>query len=317
MVESGVLGNTHKPEQACGELAPLDPEMSADGLHTVDTVGAVSTVRVPNDPQRVVVIGDGPLDTLCALGLQSRVVALAPSASPEMAPRYLGSWVAELPMVGADGVVDVDAIGALGPDVIVTGPDGFADGQRRALEAIAPTVAAAGGTWQSSVETVGDGVGRGAAVRAALDAYRADTAAAGEDIAAAQTEVSMVRFTADGTEILGESSFAGRIFADLGLRRPVAQRFREPMALAVDEVNLRPAEGDFLYISFEGKNSGLSDRGGDNAAVKHGVSVMDSDPWRALGVTGGRSMVVDDGIWVDGGGLIAARLISQDIQASL
>ena len=115
-----VLGNTHKPEQACGDLAPLDPGMPADGEHSV-TTAAGSSVAVPNDPQRVVVVGGAPLDTLCALGLQDRVVALTPSGDPELTPRYLGRWVSDLPAAGADGVADLDAIRALEPDVIIAG----------------------------------------------------------------------------------------------------------------------------------------------------------------------------------------------------
>ncbi len=315
IVGAGVLGNTHKPEQACGELAPLDPGMSADGTHLV-AAGSGPGLAVPNDPQRVVVVGQAPLDTLCALGLQDRVVALTPSGAPELTPRYLGQWVSEVTLAGADGVADIDAIRAANPDVIISGPG--ADSELAALQAIAPTVVApASGGWQQSVVTVGDGVGRGAAIRAALAAYDAETTAAGVRMAASQTEVSMLRFTPDGAEILGVSSLPGQVFTELGLSRPASQRFNSPTAKAVDESNLSPAEGDVMYVAFQDKNSGRSDGGGDTPAVAQGSLVMDSDAWRALGVTAGRTMVVDDGIWVDGGGLIAARLIVQDIQHSL
>lgn len=308
VVGSSVLGNTNKPELACGPMAPLDPGMSPVGSHTV------GSATVPNDPRRVVVIGNAPLDTLCALGLQDRVVALTPSGDPALTPRYLGRWVDELPIAGGDGVADVDAIRALAPDVIISGPVGPDESQRGALEAIAPTVVATEANgWQSAVQVVGESLGRGAATAAALAAYRSETAATGQAIAASQTEVSVVRFTPDSTEILGEASLPGQVLTELGFRRPVSQRFDSPVAKTVPEDDLRAVEGDVMYVAFQDKNSGLSDRGGDTPAVEHGISVMDSDAWRALGVTGISTRVVDDGVWVTGGGLVAARLIVADI----
>lgn len=304
VVGAPVLGNGHKPDQSCEELAPLDPGLAAGG---------------PNDPQRIAVVGDGPLDTLCALGLQDRVVAFTPSGGQDLAPRYLGGWVSELALAGADGVVDVEAVRAAAPDLIIVGTPNAPEGQQAELAAIAPTVAAspAAGDWRRPVLEVGAGVGRGAAITAALQRYDVDAAATGERIAAPQTEVSMLRFTPDGTEILGESSLPGQVFAELGLRRPVSQRFDAPAAKPVDEADLRPAEGNVLYVAFEGKNTGRADRGGDTPAIVHGSAVMESDAWQALGVTGGRALVVDDGVWVDGGGLVAARIIVQDIRDSL
>lgn len=307
VVGASVLGNTNKPERACGPLAPLDPGMVAGGTHTV------GSATVPNDPQRIVVVGNAPLDTLCALGMQARVVALTPSGDPALTPRYLGGWVSELPVLGGDGIADIDGIRALKPDVIIAAP---ASGQMAELSAVAPTVVAAANGWQSTVQSIGAGVGRGASTATALATFHTETVTAGKDLGAAQTEASMVRFTADSTEILGEASLPGQVFAELGMRRPVDQRFDSPVAKTVPEDNLRPLEGDVMFVAFAGKNSGLSDRGGDTPAVEHGRAVMESDAWRALGVTGGKTRVVDDGVWVDGGGLIAARQIVFDIQKS-
>src|SRR5699024_4931995 len=55
-----VLGFDHDPSAACGPRAPLDDDADA-----------------ALDARRIAVVGDGALDTLCALGLQDRVVAIA------------------------------------------------------------------------------------------------------------------------------------------------------------------------------------------------------------------------------------------------
>src|SRR5258705_12481092 len=70
---AGVLGNQRRPDEACapdaaaGDAGPPDREVR----HAAGT----STVRA--DPQRIVVLSGDQLDALCALGLQSRIVAAA------------------------------------------------------------------------------------------------------------------------------------------------------------------------------------------------------------------------------------------------
>ena len=55
---------------------------------------------MPADPQRIVVLSGDQLDALCALGLQSRIVAAAlPDGSIEQ-PSYLGTVVHDLPGAG-------------------------------------------------------------------------------------------------------------------------------------------------------------------------------------------------------------------------
>ena len=54
-------------------------------------------IDVPADPQRIVVLSGDQLDALCALGLQSRIVAAAlPDGSPSQ-PSYLGTVIHDVP----------------------------------------------------------------------------------------------------------------------------------------------------------------------------------------------------------------------------
>jgi len=75
--------------------------------------------QVPDDPQRIVVLSGDQLDALCALGLQSRIVAAALPDGSSSQPSYLGTVVHQLPGVGTRSSPDLAAIRAAKPDLIL------------------------------------------------------------------------------------------------------------------------------------------------------------------------------------------------------
>ena len=94
--------------------------------------------KVPVDPQRIVVLAGDELDTLCALGLQPRIVAAAlPDDSPTQ-PWYLGTVMHNLPSVGTRSTPDIAAVQAAKPDLIL-GSQSLTPDSYPALAAIAPT----------------------------------------------------------------------------------------------------------------------------------------------------------------------------------
>ncbi len=292
-----VLGVEEDPVAVCGPQAPLDPDASP----------AV-------DARRIVAVGSAALDTLCALGLQNRVVATAPAAGA--APlRYLGPWVQRPTDAGTAAAPDAAAIRAAAPDLVLIdeSADAGAFGGTTARTVTVPTA----GPWPTTVRTVADAVGRGGAAQAMISAFTGTAATTGHDIAASQTQASVARFTADGTQIQGAGSFAGQVLAQIGVPRPPAQRFASPSVRTVDEDDLAPIEGDVLFLSYAGKDSGDADAGGDTAAVRHGREVMGSGAWTALAVAKDRTFTVDDGVWARGRGLVAARQILDDVRGSL
>ena len=71
---AGVLGNQRRPDESCApEPAALDP--GPPDREVRHAAGHHRPVRA--DPQRIVVLSGDQLDALCALGLQSRIVAAA------------------------------------------------------------------------------------------------------------------------------------------------------------------------------------------------------------------------------------------------
>ncbi|PRC50446.1 Fe3+-citrate ABC transporter substrate-binding protein, partial [Mycobacterium sp. ITM-2017-0098] len=91
------------------------------------------------DPQRIVVLSGDQLDGLCALGLQSRVVAAALPDGSTGQPSYLGAVVRDLPGAGSRSDPDLDAIRDTTPDLIL-GSVALTPEQFPGLSDIAPTV---------------------------------------------------------------------------------------------------------------------------------------------------------------------------------
>ena len=73
IASAGVLGNDRRPDESCApEPTPVDPGPPDRAVRH-----AAGETEVRADPQRIVVLSGDQLDALCALGLQSRVVAAA------------------------------------------------------------------------------------------------------------------------------------------------------------------------------------------------------------------------------------------------
>ncbi|MET0698680.1 MAG: iron-siderophore ABC transporter substrate-binding protein, partial [Mycobacterium sp.] len=134
---AGVLGNDRRPDESCAaEPAALDP---GEPTRRVNSGTDRGDIDVPADPARIVVLSGDQLDALCALGLQSRIVAAALPDGSDQQPSYLGTVVHNLPAVGTRNSPDLAAIGAARPDLIL-GSSALTPQSYSPLLAIAPTV---------------------------------------------------------------------------------------------------------------------------------------------------------------------------------
>lgn len=304
---AGVLGNQRRPDDSCApEPAALDP-----GPPERDVRHAAGTTQVRADPQRIVVLSDDQLDALCALGLQSRIVAAAlPDGAGEQ-PSYLGTVIHDVPAAGTTGAPDLDAIRAAAPDLILGSqaltPDAFGS-----LSTIAPTVftGPAGADWKANLRTVGAATGRFDAAGGLIDGF--DDAAAKTGIAndAAHFQVSVVQLTDTTMRVYGANNFPASVLGDVGLDRPAAQRFTDKPYEEVGTTDLdgspdfSVADGDIVYVSFASP-----------AAKDRAPEVLGSDAWRALSATkDNRVFVVNNEVWQTGRNIVAARGILADLR---
>ncbi|WP_425005435.1 iron-siderophore ABC transporter substrate-binding protein [Mycolicibacterium sp. S3B2] len=314
---AGVLGNDRRPDESCApEPAPLEdgpPEREVRNA----TGHAVSppipeTTLVPADPQRIVVLSGSQLDALCALGLQSRIVAAALPDGSDVQPAYLGTVIHDLPGAGSRSEPDLGAIRDADPDLIL-GSAALTPGIHPELSEIAPTVFSgpAGTEWRETLRTVGAATGRPAAADTLIEEFDRAAATTGEQNDATHFQASVVQFTDSTLRIFGVDNFPGSVLAAASVDRPATQRFTDKPFDEIgisdadmgDDPDFSAADGDLVYVSFAS----------DEAKLR-GTEIMRSDAWKRLSaVRDDRVFAVNNAVWQSGQGLIAARGVLADL----
>ncbi|MFC4375018.1 ABC transporter substrate-binding protein [Nocardia halotolerans] len=297
---AGVVGADRDTTTACP--LPSAPDPASGSTRAVTHTAGVS--QVPADPQRIVVLTSSALDAACALGLWERVAGAVTLDGERPQPMYLGYGVLDVPSVGPVGRPDPARIAELKPDLIL-GDIAPAAGGYSALSEIAPTVLIGDGdSWQSDFAAYAAGMGRNGAAETALRSYLTDARDLGKAINAAQSQASILRFTADTVQVQGSETFAAQILSDVGVQRPQAQR--GPSFDITAEDFATEAEGDIIYVMFAGPDG-----------EAHGKQVLRSEEFEELGAAGDRRVfAVDDKIWHTTG-LTAARAVLTDLADSL
>jgi iron complex transport system substrate-binding protein len=310
---AGVLGNDRRTDESCArQPAPADPGPPARPAHNPAGVNP-DTVQVSAEPQRIVVLAGDQLDALCALGLQSRVVAAALPDDSSSQPSYLGNAVHGLPGAGTRSKPDLGAIKAVHPDLIL-GSQGLTPKLYPELAAIAATVftAAPGAAWEENLRGVGAATARSAAADGLIDGFvqRANQIGASHD--AAHFQASIVQLTTDSLRVYGAHNFPASVLTAVGVDRPAAQRFTDKsyIEMGTSDTDLAngpdfsAADADIIYVSCASP-----------AAADRAATVLDSDPWRKLSANrDNRVFVVNDEVWQTGEGLVAARGIVDDLR---
>lgn len=301
---AGVLGNQRRPDESCAAgPAPVDP-----GPPEREVRHAAGETRVTADPRRIVVLSGDQLDALCALGLQSRIVAAALPDGRDEQPSYLGSVIHDVAPAGTRSAPDVDAIRAAAPDLIL-GSQALTPELFDALGQIAPTVFTGppGADWQANLRTVGAATGRFDAAGGLLDGFADAARRTGLDNDAAHYQVSVVQLTEDTVRVYGARNFAGSVLAEVGLDRPAAQRFTDEPFVEIgtgDSPDYGIADADIVYVSFASA-----------AARENAPTILDSDAWRMLSAAqDDRVYVVNNEVWQTGQGVVAARGVLSDLR---
>jgi iron complex transport system substrate-binding protein len=308
IASAGVLGNQRRPDESCApEPAPLD---AGGPDRTVRHAAGDTEVRA--DPQRIAVLSGDQLDMLCALGLQSRIVAAALPDGSSSQPSYLGQVVHDVPGAGTRSSPDIAAIKAANPDLILGSaaltPDDFGE-----LSAIAPTVFTGppGAGWQDNMRIVGAATGRLDPANAMIDGFERAADKTGADNDATHFQASVVQFTETTMRVYGTDNFPGSVLAAAGVDRPAAQRFTDKPYVEIgitdadleNAPDLSAADGDIVYLSFESP-----------AAKDRASHVLDSDAWRKLSANrDNRIFAVNNEVWQTGEGIVAARGILADL----
>ncbi len=246
---------------------------SREASSAEETGGEVRTAQhafgetsVPVDPQRVAVLdGDRTLEAVVALGVQP-VAAVKPPLTGDYAPVVRARLAAEPTDIGsADAEVDIEALTAVAPDLIVmrtTGEDNRALYDQ--VAPIAPTVVVeyTPASWRSTLEQVADIFGRQEIADGLLADYqRAIDESAGRADRVNST-LTVARVRADSLRYMTQDgSFPYSVLADLGYRAPEQQ---DRGSDAVQTVDVSPeligvlAADDILLLTDAGTEDAVA-----------------------------------------------------------
>ncbi|MCQ4121720.1 ABC transporter substrate-binding protein [Rhodococcus tibetensis] len=260
---------------------------------------AVGEAVIEKKPERVVVLDGGELDDVLSLGITP--VGLASPESAAGQPSYLADKLSGVPDVGTINNLNIEAITALQPDLIL-GSKLRADKLYPQLSSIAPTVFGIrpGFPWKENFLLAADALGEEMQAEEVLNAYQTRAGEVRDSITGEPT-ISLVRFMAGKIRLYGNLSFIGVILEDVGLPRPQLQDVDE-LAVEVSQETISQADADRIFHSSYGAPETTDEAavvGGplwnQLQAVKdgHAVHVSDETWFLALGPTGAM-LVLDD-----------------------
>ncbi len=188
---------------ACSTSSPeaAAPSGSSDGTFPVTIESSLGSATIPSKPKRVVTIGWGSADTVVALGTTPvgiEEVTFGGDSSKDY------PWVTAAIEKRGDALpktfavypdIDVSALAALDPDVIIAPQSGITAAQYKTLSALAPTVAYPGKAWttpwQEQIGIIGKALGESAKAATLVT----DLTSTMADAAAANPEFSKLSFS--------------------------------------------------------------------------------------------------------------------------
>lgn len=262
---------------------------------------------VPDHPQRIVVLTNEGTEALLSVGITP--VGAVKSWLGDPWYDHIASEMADVTVLGEESAVNLEVLVSLEPDLIL-GNKQRHEAIYEQLSAIAPTVISERlrGDWKINMALYTDAAGVGAEGKAQLEAFDARVAAVSEALGSAREEqISIARFMAAQTRIMFKDSFSGLILSELGFHRPASQD-KDEFAEEITKERIPEFEGDrLIYFTYETGNGEGETQAADWLA----------DPlWQNLAVVkSGKVHAVSDAIWNTAGGIIAANLLLDDVEA--
>ncbi|MFF0445118.1 ABC transporter substrate-binding protein [Streptomyces sp. NPDC004609] len=266
---------------------------------------ALGKTEIKAQPRRVVVLDVGELDNVVSLGIEP--VGYAPTEGNAGIPSYLGAGAGGPKEVGTANNLNLEAIAALKPDLILGSEMRVAD-KYKALSAIAPTVLTVrpGYTWKENYLVNAAALDRTAQAKEKLAAYEAKADKLGADVGEPKPTITMLRHMPGEIRLYAQASFIGTVLSDVGLPRPANQQAKE-FAVAVSPEEIDSADADWIF-------SGVY---GDPKATKRDAALA-NPLWKNLAaVKEGRAKDVTEETWYLGVGVTAADEVLDDLRGFL
>jgi iron complex transport system substrate-binding protein len=285
----------------CGGGAGQSGDTAFEGGRVIEH--AMGETEVSDNPQRVVVLDTGELDSAITLGVVP--VGAVEAVEGQGFPSYLED-TGGIEDVGTIEQPNLENIAALNPDLILSSRvrhEAIYD----QLSQIAPTVFtdSVGVAWKENFDVHAEALNRTDEAEQIVGEYnrRVDDFQRAMGDRLGETEVSVVRFIPENTRIYQKASFIGTILEDAGLPRPPSQDVEE-FAIENASAELIPdMGGDVIFVTNYGPEEETS------------LQEITTDPlWNQLeAVQKGRVYEVSDDLWMLGQGYTAANGVIDDL----
>ncbi|MDN5856941.1 MAG: ABC transporter substrate-binding protein [Actinomycetia bacterium] len=300
---------------ACGmEQAPQTAESPPSG-ETRAITHEYGQADIPVDPQRVVVLHDG-LILGAALLLDAPIVGYTgkPAGEP-ISPHFDEAKLADATDVGWHNPLNIEAVAATQPDLIIS-QTGFVDSDEyRALSQIAPTVVfkISGTTpWKEASLQVGDVLGDTSPIEQGIADYEARIEQVREAFGdrAGNTTVTLANLRSlTDIRVVPRDWCSATTLQDVGLMFPPGRALEDAEGVSVE---LLPSiDADMLFY-FVGSSTV------DTEAEEATVAIQQNPLWDTLGaVQNDQAHQVDQSHWFSCGSLQAQNLVLDDVERIL
>lgn len=268
---------------------------------------AMGEATIEGTPKKVVVLTNEGTEALLAMGVTPAGAVQSWTGDPWY--DHISGDMAEVEVVGTESEVNVEAIAALKPDLII-GTKLRQEAVYEQLNKIAPTVMSETlkGDWQENFTLYSKALNKEQEGQQVMDDYNTRveelSSELGENL---KKEISMVRFLAGDTRIYHKDSFSGIILDQLGFARPEEQDVDDFSENGVTKERVEAMEGDVLfYFTYDE---------GDGEGTKVEEDWLNDPLFKNLEVVkSGNVQEVSDTIWNTSGGVLAANIMLDDIE---
>ncbi|WP_136068155.1 ABC transporter substrate-binding protein [Modicisalibacter radicis] len=271
---------------------------------------AYGEVSVDGQPQRVVTLYEGALDTALAAGVTP--LAAVATRGGEGVARYLQDRAGDIAIVGTARETNIEAVVAQRPDLILASSR-LPETQYKLLSQIAPTLVPdvepyTPDSWKQEARFFARALGREAPVEEAIAAVEARAAELREN-PATRASASLVRWMPQGALVMSPRIFSSTLLAASGFEVDdggivkAGRPHSDPLSLE----NLSRIDNDWLFLA-------TLNAEGDEALA----SAKASPAFARLGVIErGQVVPVDGQLWTSASGPLAAEAILDDIAAAI
>lgn len=303
LVLAACSGNNAGKEDANGSGSGDAPT----GDNSYEIEHAMGTSEIEGTPERVVILTNEGTEALLSMGVKP--VGAVQSWLGDTWYDHIQSDMEGVEVVGTESAVNLEAIAALQPDLIIGNKLRQEDVYEQ-LNAIAPTVFAETlkGDWKENFKLYAKALNKEEEGKRVMEDFDTRVADLSEQLGEKkEQEVSIVRFTAGDVRIYHKDSFSGIILDQLGFARPESQNVDDFAEMNATKERIPAMDGDVLFhFSYET---------GDGEATNIKDEWLEDPLFSNLEVAkAGNVHEVSDAVWNTAGGVLAANIMLDDIE---